>query len=155
MKNWYWIVIILVLVIVAALERHQIKSFLGGSTAQPVTQTQTAVSTPTPIASESATPSTATESATMQSFTVEGNEFKFAPSTLTVKMNQPVQITFKNTGKYPHNLTISALNIKTKTIQPGQQDTITFTPSKTGSFEYMCTVDSHAEKGMTGTLTVQ
>lgn len=90
-----------------------------------------------------------------QAFTVEGNEYAFSPATLTVKNNQPVTILFKNTGKYPHNFSISELDVKSKTIRTGQEDTVTFTPTKTGSFEYVCTVPGHADRGMKGTLLVQ
>lgn len=90
-----------------------------------------------------------------QEITIEGNEFSFTPSTITIKQGQAVKITFKNMGKYPHNFTISDLNVQTKTIQPGEQDSIQLTPSKTGSFFYICTVGSHADRGMRGTLTVQ
>lgn len=101
-------------------------------------------------------PTTATSPAmTQQEITIEGNEFAFTPSTLTLKNGQTVKITFKNMGKYPHNWAIAALNVTTKTIQPAEQDTIEFTPNKTGTFTYTCTVDSHAEKGMKGTLTIQ
>jgi len=90
-----------------------------------------------------------------QKITVEGNEFAFTPSTISAKNGEPLEITFKNTGKFPHNLTIADLNVATKTIQPGEQDIVQVTPSKTGSFSFVCTVDSHADKGMKGTLTVQ
>lgn len=154
MKSWMWAVLAIVVVIILGyLGRHQIKSMLGGSSTPATTEVSS--SAPTPTVSESASPSEASTSANMQQVMVEGNEFKFTPSTISVKMNQPVEITFKNTGKFPHNLTIKGLNIATKTVQPGQEDSVTFTPAKAGSFEYMCTVDSHAEKGMTGTLTVQ
>lgn len=86
---------------------------------------------------------------------VTGNEFAFQPSTLTLKKGEAVKITFKNTGKYPHNLAISGYNVATKTVAPGEEDSIQFTPDKTGTFPYSCTVDSHADKGMKGTLTVQ
>ncbi len=102
------------------------------------------------------TPSQAVSStAQMQKVTVEAKEFAFTPSAITLKKGQPAQITFKNMGAFPHNLTIADLNIKTKTIQPGEQDTIKFTPDKTGQFTFMCTVPGHADKGMKGTLTVQ
>ncbi len=39
----------------------------------------------------------------MQHITVEGNEFLFNPFTITVKQGQTVMLTFKNSGKYPHN----------------------------------------------------
>ncbi len=104
---------------------------------------------------QSVQPSNASPSAAAQTVSISGDEFSYSPSNVTVKVNQPVTLTFKNNGKYPHNLTIADLDAQTKTIQPGEIDTITFTPSKTGSFSFKCTVDSHAEKGMVGTLTVQ
>lgn len=114
---------------------------------------------PTPTVQQPTTAQPSTQpssgSAAMQQVTVTGTEFAFAPSTLTVKEGQPVQLTFKNNGTYPHNLTIAQLGVATKTIQPGQEDTVTFTPTKTGSFTFACTVPGHADRGMTGTLTVQ
>jgi len=102
------------------------------------------------------TPSGATSSAMeAQKITVVGTEFAFSPSSFTVKKGQPVELTFKNNGTFPHNLSISDLSVKTKTIQPGEQDTVQFTPSKTGQFVFICTVPGHADKGMKGTLTVQ
>ncbi len=100
-------------------------------------------------------PTTPNSSISMQEITVTGNEFAFTPSTITLKQGQQVKITFRNTGKYPHNFTISDLSVQSKTIQPGEEDSVMFTPSKTGSFTYTCTVDSHEAKGMKGTLTVQ
>lgn len=92
---------------------------------------------------------------TAKEIAIEGNEFAFTPSVITVNKGQQVKITFKNTGKYPHNLTVSDLNLQTKTIQPGESDSISFAPDKTGSFEFTCTVPGHADRGMKGTLTVQ
>lgn len=110
-------------------------------------------STQVPTQPTSVTSPSSTSQATQ--VTVVGTEFAFTPSTVTLKAGQPVQLTFKNAGQYPHNFTVSELNIQTKTIQPGQEDTITFTPSKTGSFTYVCTVPGHEDRGMKGTLVVQ
>ena|ERR1035437_3699391 len=110
----------------------------------------------TPTTAMQSTPSSAPPStAQMQKITVNGSEFAFSPSALTLKKGQPVELTFKNTGAFPHNLTIADLGVKTKTIQPEEQDTIQFTPEKTGQFAFLCTVPGHADKGMKGTLTVQ
>jgi len=98
---------------------------------------------------------TSSTSATMQNITVEGTEFAFTPSSITVKKGEAVQVTFKNMGKYPHNFTVSQLGVASQTIQPGQQTTVTFTPTQTGTFTYLCTVPGHADRGMTGTLTVE
>lgn len=95
------------------------------------------------------------QSATVEKITVTGTDFAFTPSAFTLKKGDEVTIVFKNEGKYPHNLTISELGIATKTVQPGQEDMLVFTPKKTGSFTFMCTVPGHADRGMTGTLTVE
>lgn len=119
----------------------------------------TPVPIPTPVVeqqtSQPTTPTASPTASVMQEITVEGNEFAFIPSTITVKQGEAVKVTFKNTGKYPHNFTLTDLSIQTKTIQSGEEDTVTFTPDKTGSFTYVCTVPTHADKGMKGTLTVQ
>jgi uncharacterized cupredoxin-like copper-binding protein len=99
-------------------------------------------------------PSPSTQAAVKQVI-VKGNEFAFAPSTITVQKDQAVEIVFKNTGKFPHNLAIADLNVKTDTIRPGEQTSVKFTPNNIGKFTFICTVPGHADKGMTGTLVVQ
>jgi nitrite reductase (NO-forming) len=101
------------------------------------------------------TPTVAQAMTAAEQITISGSEFAFTPATVTVKKGQQVEITFKNTGKYPHNLTITDLGVKSNTIKPGEQDVVTFTPDKTGNFAFMCTVPGHADKGMTGVLKVE
>ncbi len=153
MKTIYWVLGIIVIVVLVGgyLGRHQIKALLGmNPTPAPVQQSASVPEAPVPSSTEAST----SGSEAVGMITVQGTDYAFTPSTLTGKAGQPMTVTFKNMGKFPHNFAIAELNVKTKTIQPGQEDTITFTPSKAGSFEYTCTIDSHAEKGMTGTLTV-
>lgn len=95
------------------------------------------------------------QSAMMEKITVSATDFAFTPSTLTLKKGVEVTIVFTNNGKYPHNLSIAELGVATKTIQPGQEDTLAFTPDKTGTFSFTCTVPGHADRGMTGTVTVE
>lgn len=102
------------------------------------------------VASESA----ANETMAIQEITISGEEFKFTPKILTVKKGQKVKLVFKNVGKFPHDFTIEELNIKTKTIQADQEDTIEFTADKVGAFAYICTVGDHEEKGMIGKIIV-
>lgn len=106
--------------------------------------------TPTPSTSVSVSPQAA-----VSKITITGTEFAFTPSTFTVKRGEPVTVTFMNNGTYPHNFTISGLNVKTPTIQPGEKTSLTFTPMKTGTFTFVCTVPGHADKGMTGKITVE
>jgi plastocyanin len=90
-----------------------------------------------------------------QKFTVIGTDFSFNPSTIIVKNNEAVTVTFKNEGKFPHNFVISDLNVTSKTIQPGEEDSVTFMPVTTGSYTYICSVPSHSDRGMVGTITVK
>lgn len=141
-----WAVIAVVVVVILAGVY-----FLVGSKSQ----TQAPAPVPTTAAQASPTAATQASSSATQEVTITGKEFAFTPSTITAKVGQTVKITFKNNGTFPHNLTIADLNAKSDTIQPGQSTTFEVTPTKAGSFEFKCTVDSHAEKGMVGTLTVQ
>lgn len=148
---WQWIALYVVVgIVVYGLIYYFVLAKKGGYSNNSV-----AVPTVAPTTMQIA-PSQAPSSAIeVQKITVTGSEFAFSPSDITLKKGQPAQITFKNGGTLPHNLTIADLNVKTKTIQPGEQDTIQFTPEKTGQFSFMCTVPGHADKGMKGTLTVQ
>jgi plastocyanin len=151
---WQWIVLyVVVAIVIYGLVYYFVLAKKGGgynnSAAVPYTAPTTTQSTPSQTA-----PAVA-GSAEAQKITITGTEFAFSPSAITLKKGQPAQITFKNGGTYPHNLTIADLGIKTKTIQPGEQDTIQFTPDKTGQFGFMCTVPGHADRGMKGTLTVE
>ena len=154
---WQWVVIYLL--IAAVLYGGFYYFFLakkGGSSYTPPATTQTQTATPTTQAANPTTTVTSTTAtAAVENITVTGTEYAFNPSTITVKKGEAVTITFKNAGAYPHNFSVADLNVKSKTIQPGAQDTFTFTPTKTGSFAYICTVPGHADRGMKGTLTVK
>lgn len=87
-------------------------------------------------------------------FTVTGNNFAFAPSTMTVKKGDTVTITFKNSDGF-HDLVIDELSgATTSRIKGGEEETITFVADKAGTFEYYCSVGEHRAMGMVGTLTV-
>lgn len=87
--------------------------------------------------------------------TVEGGEFSFTPSEITVKKGEKVKLTFKNTGSVAHDYVISDLNVSTKRIGPGKEETVEFTPQEAGEFEFICSVGNHEEQGMVGTLVVE
>lgn len=117
----------------------------------------------TPLSNEATVPTSAPESGATTSpsavskteITVEGGEFKFTPSEITVKKGEKITLTFKNTGSFPHDFVISDLNVATKRIQPGETDTVEFTPEKTGEFKFICGVGNHEEQGMIGVLIVE
>lgn len=86
---------------------------------------------------------------------ISAKEFAYTPSTVTVKKGEAIKINFTNDGTTAHNLSIEGLNVSTKTIGPGESDSITFTPASPGTFKYFCSVDSHRSLGLEGTLVVQ
>ncbi len=107
------------------------------------------------------TPSTATSTSTssptvipeVKQFTVVGSNFAFSPSTLTVNKGDKVRIVFQSQGT--HDWVVDAFNARTKVLTTGQSETIEFIADKTGSFEYYCSVGSHRQMGMKGTLVVK
>ena len=87
--------------------------------------------------------------------TVEGSEFTLNPSEITLNEGETVTIIFKNVGTIAHNFTIGELGVATDTIPPGETAEITFTPTKSGSFAFWCSVPGHREAGMEGLLGVR
>ncbi len=154
MKNTLLVIVLLVVLVGVYLGRHTLKTMLMGSSPSP---TPTAAMQPATGAPEAASGASGvmTTSGTTKEFAVSGTEFAFSPSTLTVAKGDTVKVTFTNNGAYPHNFTITEFNVASKTVSPGQSDTVTFTADKAGSFKYFCSVPGHEDKGMVGTLTVQ
>ncbi len=86
---------------------------------------------------------------------VNGSNFKFEPNSFTVKSGEKVRVVFKNTQGF-HDFTVEGMpEVKTKQIQAPNEDSIEFTPTKTGTFEFYCSVGKHRQMGMKGTLIVQ
>lgn len=86
---------------------------------------------------------------------VSGDEFRFEPNTITLNKGDAVRIVFKNDGRFPHNITIPELGVASNTIATGETTTFEFTPDRTGTFEFICTVGNHADQGMRGTFIVK
>lgn len=102
------------------------------------------------------TNSTTTSTTTLPSVVnlkVSGKNYSFTPSTLTVKKGDTVRIMFENAGG-THDFKIDEFSVKTAQLADGQSQTVEFTASKAGTFEYYCSVGNHRAMGMKGTLTV-
>jgi uncharacterized cupredoxin-like copper-binding protein len=101
-----------------------------------------------------------------------GDSMSFSPAALSVRAGTPVQITVRSTGNTDHDFVIPSLPA-TAVRNAGKADhahggpgaivghprtmgqvTISFTPTKPGTYEYVCTLPGHREMGMVGTLTV-
>jgi nitrosocyanin len=107
--------------------------------------------TVTPMVTQ--TTDTTTQGA-VKEFTVTGANFSFDPTTITVNKGDTVKVTFKN-AEGMHDFVIDEFNVRTKVIRGGSEETVQFIADKTGSFEYYCSVGTHRQMGMKGTLIVQ
>lgn len=89
----------------------------------------------------------------VKSFVIEGKNFRFTPNELSVNRGDTVRITFKSIDMF-HDLRFDGLDIGTNVLAAGQQETIEFIATEPGTFEFYCSVNTHRQMGMVGTLTV-
>ncbi|MFB6264838.1 MAG: cupredoxin domain-containing protein [Bradymonadaceae bacterium] len=88
---------------------------------------------------------------------VKATDFKFTPDQLQVESGQTIKIVLHNKGNVAHSFALKRENgedQKTDKIQPGKTDSFVFTPSETGTIEFVCKVAGHAKIGMRGTIEV-
>ena len=154
-----YVIIVIVLVIIAGLGFYAYhkatKQTSSPSQQMQPTQTMKTQETITPSApTETGSTSSGAMQNTKQKITVTASNFTFDPKTITVKKGQPVEITFKN-SEGTHDFVIDEFNVKTQIIPGGQSETVTFTPDKTGTFTYYCSVANHRAMGMQGIITVE
>ncbi|MEW6144052.1 MAG: cupredoxin domain-containing protein [Thermodesulfobacteriota bacterium] len=100
--------------------------------------------------------------ADVQKVEIVVDSYSFTPDHITVKAGKPVELMLRSvTSIVPHNFTIddpaSGLDVDVD-VPSGEDVTVTFTPEKTGKFEFYCgkkgMFGSHRKKGMVGTIEV-
>lgn len=151
MSKTLWVVggLIVVIVIVIGVVSKNAPEVTGTPT--PSVSATVSV-TPTPSASVSATP-TASPSA-VKTINITGKPFSYSISEIKVKKGDTVKIVFTNT-EGTHDWGINEFNARTKVIQAGKTDEVTFVADKTGTFEYYCSIGQHRQMGMKGNLIVE
>lgn len=90
--------------------------------------------------------------------TIVSTDNTFDTTTLTVPAGQPITVTFENQGQAIHNWHV--LNVKdaagtdvaTQLLPAGQSETLTFTLTAPGTYDFQC--DTHPAE-MKGTITVR
>jgi plastocyanin domain-containing protein len=95
----------------------------------------------------------------VQEATMRVESFFFEPSRIEVTVNVPVRLTLKS-GAFiiPHNFSIHAPEAGIEIdadVGHGKTVVVEFTPTKPGEYSFYCDKDSHAKKGMTGTIVVK
>jgi uncharacterized cupredoxin-like copper-binding protein len=114
----------------------------------------------------------------METITIELSEHDFDPKHLKLKANKPYRLVIKNAGEADHYYTASEFfksvawrKVMSSRPYGGEIKAPYFTaievfkkvgvvelyfvPVKKGTFEVICTIDDHKEKGMTGSITVE
>ena len=95
----------------------------------------------------------------VQHVKITAHSYYFSPNRVIVKAGTPVELTVKNTALFvPHNLTCfekdAGIEVSENLGMFRGQKVTKFTPTTPGEYEFYCHVDSHAKKGMKGTLVV-
>lgn len=111
----------------------------------------------------------------MQTVKVTLDEFKYEPSDLRFKVDQPYKLVLKNIGKSKHYFTapefyrsIAARKVQSKDgeikapfflaleIQKnGGELELFFIPQSKGTYPVYCTIGDHRKDGMSGAITVE
>ena len=90
----------------------------------------------------------------IKEFAVTGDNFSFSPAEIKVKQGDRVKIIFTN-ARGNHDFKLDEFAVATKLLKAGESETVEFVASKTGSFEYYCSVGTHRAMGMVGKLVVE
>lgn len=113
-----------------------------------------------------------------QEIKLEARVMQYQPATIEVVAGRPVKLTFTNNDTVEHDFSIMEIPMEMTgaTAEPmpghdmsgmstepqlhmaaamGATNSLEFTPTKPGTYEFICTVAGHKEAGMKGTLVVK
>jgi uncharacterized cupredoxin-like copper-binding protein len=86
---------------------------------------------------------------------VQLNEWTINTNTIALAKGEKVSLTIVNKGSYAHDFVIPELNVKTKTLSPNQEETLTFVADQTMTLRTYCSLPGHKESGMEAKLYVK
>ncbi len=151
--------------------------FLGGVTFaenQLDIETENQLEIETPSIHNNHTPTLSEESQTIESkdITIQTINMKYEPTEIVLEKNQQVNLILNNQDNVEHDIEVRIPNLNESTQSGHKHDmedenvihlhaesketqSIKFTPTTTGSFEFICTVPGHKELGMVGKIIVR
>src|SRR5437588_12122354 len=89
----------------------------------------------------------------VQQVQVAGVDFKFQPSTITIKAAKKVDFVFRNaSSSSPHTFTIEGRPSFELKAEPGGSDSGLLKGLKPGTYQFICSIPGHVQLGMKGTL---
>ena len=65
---------------------------------------------------------------------------RWYPTMLVVREGDTVELAIANPDDFAHQFELPAFNIKTKSLNPGESDRVSFVADKVGVFEYRCSL---------------
>jgi uncharacterized cupredoxin-like copper-binding protein len=86
---------------------------------------------------------------------IQLTEWEISPVDIAVDKGETVHLTVVNKGAYPHDFVINEINLMTKTLSVGQEETLTFVAEQPMTLESYCSLPGHREAGMVGTLSIK
>ena len=104
-------------------------------------------------------PATAMQQVTVKGGERDDNDYYFEAKNITVRPGN-VRLTLDNVGpQRPHSIEVKNLSgdgsiAKVDRVEVGQSATLEFTVTQPGTYQLVCNIRGHIDRGMTGTLTV-
>ena len=111
-----------------------------------------------------------------QAIAITASDIKFDQTQFTVTANQPVKLSYTNTGQLVHDFSILKIAVTDVSdegdhahsmtgmaetpdlhiaVEAGGVSILYFTPTMPGIYEFFCTVEGHKAAGMVGQLVVK
>jgi uncharacterized cupredoxin-like copper-binding protein len=85
--------------------------------------------------------------------TMEAQDIMWSLHEIQAKVNQPVELTIKNTGALDHDIVIEELGVDLL-LSPGDVEIVNFTVDHAGTIEFICSIPGHEEAGMVGHIII-
>lgn len=89
-----------------------------------------------------------------RTFDITGTNYEFDVTEMRVTEGDTVTVNFESAEGF-HDWVVDEFNAATEQVRPGTPTSVTFVADEAGTFEYYCSVGSHRELGMVGTLIVE
>ncbi len=85
---------------------------------------------------------------------MEAGMFYFEPSVMEANLGDTVRITMTSVDM-DHDFVLDEFDVQSEVIDGGETTTFEFVVDQLGEFEFYCSVGSHRQLGMVGTLVVE
>lgn len=85
---------------------------------------------------------------------IQATGLRFSPAAITIPAHTPVRIVFTNRSRVYHDLVIPKLGQRTPRIGPDETSELLIR-AEPGSYVFYCSIQSHHQAGMDGTITAR